>query len=258
MLFSAWLAAALLMQALWFLARRHQDAGIVDVGWALSLGGMAVFYALAGEGSPIQRLAAGSVGGLWGLRLGVHLLLDRVVGKPEDGRYRFLREHWGDRADFQFLWFFQLQALVAAVLSVPFLLAAGNPANELVVVQWVGLGLFVLAKFGEIVADRQLASFRARPENRGQTCRLGLWRYSRHPNYFFEWLVWFAFAAVAWPAPGGGWALIMPGLMYVLITRVSGIPYTEAQAIRSRGDDYRRYQRSTSPLIPWFPKEDLT
>jgi steroid 5-alpha reductase family enzyme len=252
----AWLAAALFMQVLWFVQRRHRDAGIVDVGWAASLGAMAVAYALLGSGSFEQRLLAGAVGGFWGLRLALHLLFDRVIGKQEDGRYRYLREHWGARADAQFVWFFQLQALVAAILSLPFLLMAANPEPGLASIQWFGLLLFAGAKVGEAVADRQLARFRAEPSNRGTTCRDGLWRYSRHPNYFFEWLVWCAFAALAWPAPYGAWALLMPALMYVLVTRVSGIPYTEAQALRSRGEDYRRYQRTTSPLIPWFPKEE--
>lgn len=252
----AWAGAAVLLQLLWFLQKWHQDAGIVDVGWAASLGGMAVFYAIVGEGAVVQRVLIGAVGGLWGLRLASHLLFDRVLGKQEDGRYRYLRAHWGPRADGHFLWFFHLQALLAAALSLPFLLAAGNASPEVHAVQWAGLALFVVAKLGETLADRQLAAFRAQPGNRGRTCRVGLWRASRHPNYFFEWLVWWAFAALAWPAPGGAWALIMPALMYVLITRVSGIPFTEAQALRSRGDDYRRYQRSTSPLIPWFPKEE--
>ena len=140
--------------------------------------------------------------------------------------------------------------------ALPFLLMAANPSPTLHPVQWFGVALFVVAKFGETTADRQLARFRADPANKGTTCRQGLWRYSRHPNYFFEWLVWCAFAALAWPAPHGAWALVMPALMYVLVTRVSGIPYTEAQALRSRGEDYRRYQRTTSALIPWFPKEE--
>ena len=255
-LLQGWGASVLVLQALWFVQRRHKDAGLADVGWAGSLAALAIWYAVVGEGSGAQRLLAGIVGGLWGGRLALHLLFDRCLGKPEDGRYAYLREHWGERADVQFLWFFQLQALVAALLSVPFLLMAGNPAEALLPVQWFGLALFVLAKGGEVVADRQLARFRARPDSRGRTCREGLWRYSRHPNYFFEWLVWCTFAALAWPAPGGPWALAMPVLMYVLITKVSGIPYTEAQALRSRGEDYRRYQRTTSPLIPWFPREE--
>lgn len=253
----AWAAAALVCQGLWFVQRRHRDAGVVDVGWAALLGACAVLYALRADGAPLQRLVVGLVGGLWGLRLAGHLLLDRVIGHPEDGRYAHLRAHWGAAANRHFLWFFQLQALLAVLLSVPFLIAAGNPSPELAPVQVAGLVLFGLAKAGEALADRQLARFRADPANRGRTCRTGPWRYSRHPNYFCEWLVWCAFAALAWPAPAGPLALAAPALMYLLITRVSGIPHTEAQALRSRGDDYRRYQRTTSPLIPWFPREEL-
>lgn len=256
-LLPAWFAAAAFMGVLWFVQRGLGDAGIVDVGWAAALGALAVAFALLGDGAPVQRLLVGTLGGLWGLRLALHLLLDRVIGKPEDGRYRALREHWGTRADAHFIWFFQLQALVAAALSLPFLLAADNPRPELASVQWAALALFVLAKAGESLADRQLARWRADPAHRGRTCRHGLWRLSRHPNYFCEWLVWCAFALLAWPAPGGALALLAPLLMLLLVTRVSGIPHTEAQALRSRGADYEAYQRTTSAFFPWFPRPDV-
>ncbi len=252
----AWAASAIFLGLLWFAARRHRDAGIVDVGWAASLGAMAVAYALLAQGAPAQRLLVGLMGGAWGLRLALHLLTDRVLGKPEDGRYRALREHWGERADGHFVWFFQLQAALAALLSLPFLVAANNPADTLAPVQWAGVLLFAAAKIGETTADRQLARFRAAPTNRGRTCREGLWRFSRHPNYFCEWLIWCAFALVAWPAPHGPWTLLAPAVMYVLVTRVSGIPFTEAQSLRSRGDDYRRYQATTNAFFPWFPRPE--
>ena len=249
-----WAAGALLMLVLWALSRRHRDAGVVDVGWAALLGALAVMLAWTGDGHPTQRLLIGTLGGLWGLRLATHLLFDRVLGKPEDGRYRALRQHWGPRADVHFLWFFQVQALLAVVLSLPFALAAGNPSPRLALLQWCGLALFVGAKLGETVADRQLARFRADPHNRGRTCRRGPWRWSRHPNYFCEWLVWCAFALLALPAPHGAWALLAPALMYLMVTRVSGIPWTEAQALRSRGDDYRRYQAETNAFFPGPPR----
>ncbi len=235
--------------------RRLRDAGVVDVGWAGCLGAAAVCLGLFLDGAPVQRALAALVGGVWGSRLAWHLLSDRVLGRPEDGRYRALREHWGARADAHLLWFFQVQALLVALLALPFALVARSPATELAPVQWAGVLLFALAQGGVALADRQLARFRARPEHRGRTCRAGLWRLSRHPNYFFEWLVWCAFALLALPAPGGVWALAVPALMLLLITKVSGIPWTEAQALRSRGEDYRRYQRTTSAFIPWFPRE---
>ncbi len=109
---------------------------------------------------------------------------------------------------------------------------------------------------GEAIADRQLAKFRANPANKGKTCRDGLWRYSRHPNYFFEWLHWFAYVLLAIGSPIAWLAWAGPLVMYVFLRWISGIPYTEAQALRTRGEDYARYQRTTPMLIPWFPKED--
>jgi steroid 5-alpha reductase family enzyme len=111
---------------------------------------------------------------------------------------------------------------------------------------------------GESVADRQLGRFKTRPGSRGLACREGLWRYSRHPNYFFEWLVWIAYSLLAWPAPHGYLALPIPLLMLFFLLRVTGIPYTEAQALRSRGEAYARYQREVSAFIPWFPRRQAS
>ena len=107
-----------------------------------------------------------------------------------------------------------------------------------------------------ILADRRLAHFRGRPGNRGKTCREGWWHYSRHPNYFFEWLHWWSYMALAAGAPYGWVALLAPTAMFYLLFRVTGIPPTEAQALASRGDDYREYQRTTSVFFPWFPKRE--
>ena len=109
---------------------------------------------------------------------------------------------------------------------------------------------------GETVADRQLANWRKDPNNKGRTCRSGLWRYSRHPNYFCEWLMWCAYAALAWPGPLGPVALGAPALLLFLVLKVTGIPPTEARALASRGADYRRYQRTTSAFVPWPPRPD--
>lgn len=244
----------LLFAAMWLWQQKHRDAGIVDVGWAFGLGALAVYYGLAGDGHPARRLLVGVLGGAWGLRLAWHLLVDRVLGKPEDGRYQTLRAGWGRRAPVAFFIFFQAQAALDLLLSVPFLLACRNPAPALRPVEWAGALLWLCALAGEAVADRQLAAWRANPAHRGRTCRAGLWRWSRHPNYFCEWLIWCAYALIALPAPHGVWALGAPALILFFLFRVTGIPTTEAQALRSRGDDYRRYQRETSVFIPWFPR----
>lgn len=238
----------------WLWHLRKDNASWVDVGWALGLGGLAVFYALAGGGDPGRRLLVGAMGGLWGLRLGLHLW-DRVARDPhEDGRYRQIRADWGGNLRLKFLFFFQAQALLDILLSLPFLLACLDPSPRISPIAWAGLGLWAVSILSEAVADAQLRRFKADPTNRGRTCRAGLWRASRHPNYFFEWLVWVAFALVALPSPWGWTALACPALMLYFLLRVTGIPYTEAQSLRSRPEDYARYQRETSAFLPWFPK----
>ncbi len=245
-----------LMLVLWSVARRTRKAAIVDPGWSLILGAAAIYYALVGSGHMTQRLVVGVVGGAWSLRLTFHLLRDRVIGKPEDGRYAAMRDALGRHADLHFLWFFLAQAWLAALLSVPFWLLAHAPHANLHATQILGLAVFALALAGESLADRQLARFRADSTNRGLVCDRGLWRWSRHPNYFCEWLVWVAFALLAWPAPHGVFAVSAPLILLLLITKVTGIPYTEAQAVRSRGDRYRAYQRRTSAFFPWPPRRE--
>ena len=249
--------STLVMLVLWMLQIRLKDAGLVDMGWALCIGLLACGYALYSPGAEPQRWLAGAVGGFWGGRLALHLLKDRIVAANEDGRYSYLRAHWGERANLHFLWFFVAQAFLAVGFSLPFLLIARMEFASLLPVQVAGLALVAVALGGEALADRQLARFRARRENRGRSCRDGLWRYSRHPNYFFEWLIWCAVALLAWPATNGAFVLIAPVAMFVFVTRITGIPYTEAQALRSRGDDYRAYQRETNAFFPgpWRPTQ---
>ena len=250
-----WGAAATVMLVLWLVQLRTRDAGVVDFGWALCIGGLAVAFAATATGTPPQRLLAGALGGIWGFRLALHLLLDRVLVGVEDGRYRHLRAHWGRGAPWHFLWFFQAQALLAVAFALPFFLIAHASGPGLAAVQVAGIALSLLGLIGETVADRQLARFRHDPANRGRTCRRGLWRWSRHPNYFFEWLIWCGFSLASLPAPHGVWMLLLPVAMYLFLTRLTGIPYTEAQALRTRGDDYRAYQAVTSPFFPWPPAQ---
>ena len=243
--------AVLLMGFGWQWQRRRSNAGIVDVLWSLGLGGAAVVAAALGSGALAPRLLVGVCGGLWGLRLALHLWR-RVRGESEDGRYRALRALWGNN-QLKWLALFALQAVLVALFAVPFVIDAGNQSPRL---GWLAAGAvcWCLSVAGESLADAQLARFRSDPVNRGRTCRVGLWRYSRHPNYFFEWLHWFTYVAFAVGAPQGWAALAGPLLMYVFLRYLSGIPFTEAQALRTRGEDYRDYQRRTSMLFPWPPR----
>ena len=243
--------ATVAMAILWWIHLRIGDAGIVDVGWTFLLGVLAVVYAaVLGDGLPARRWLVASVAGLWSLRLGVYLLKDRVLGADEDGRYRALRERWGDAFGRRMFFFFEAQAALAVLLSVEFLLVMRHPAPALRAWDYLGAAVLLVSIVGESIADRQLARWRKDPANRGRTCRTGLWRYSRHPNYFFEWVHWLAYVVMAVGAPWWWATWFAPALMYVFVRFVTGIPPTETQALKSRGDDYRAYQREVNAFFP--------
>jgi steroid 5-alpha reductase family enzyme len=250
------LCVAALMLGLWLIHLRTGNAAIVDAGWAGGLALLGVLYAWLGGGYWLRAWLIGGMAAIWGLRLGMYLLLTRIIGHPEEGRYQELRRRWKTNIAFKFLLFFEFQALLCVVLSAPFFLAARNQAAAISAVEWVAVALWVAAMAGEAVADAQLSAFKANPANKGRTCQVGLWRYSRHPNYFFEWLIWVAFALFASSSPEGLWGWISPVLILYFVLRLTGIPATEAQAIRTRGDEYRQYQQTTSAFVPWFRTAD--
>jgi steroid 5-alpha reductase family enzyme len=244
--------AVIAMGATWWLQLRTRNAGYVDVVWAALMGAAALFYGAVGMGAATPRLLVAMLGGVWGFRLSLHLL-SRVLHEAEDGRYRHLREHWqGDQR--KFFGFFMAQALLTALFSLPFLVVADNPVTGFTLWSLAGVALWLLSLAGESLADAQLSAWRKNPANRGKTCRAGLWSVSRHPNYFFEWLHWFAYVLLAVGSPWWWLSLTGPLLMGASLRWVSGIPFTEAQALRTRGDDYRAYQREVSMFVPWFPR----
>jgi steroid 5-alpha reductase family enzyme len=250
-----WAAMSLAMLLAWAYAQRRRDAGVVDAVWALGVGGLAVFYAAVADGPLVRRVLLAALAGMWSGRLGLYLLRDRVLGAEEDGRYQMLRSRWGPHAGAFFFVFFQIQAIGAVLFSLPFLPVVAHRSPLPAWHDFVGVAIWLLAVGGEGLADLQLARFRRRPGSRGHTCREGLWRYSRHPNYFFEWVHWFSYILLAWGAPYAWLAWLGPVVMLFFLFKVTGIPYTEKRAVASRGADYRQYQRTTSIFIPWPPKE---
>lgn len=250
------LAAAILVLPLfaltWVVGRRFRNYGLVDAVWSFAFAPVAVIYVVWAPGWEARRLLLGLLVSAWSLRLGWYLLRRVMAHHPtEDPRYAELRTRWNDRADGRMLGFFLLQGVLVVVLSLAFLLAAQDPHPAWRPVELAALVLGLVSVFGESCADAQLA----RSKRDGElVCQRGLWAWSRHPNYFFEWLVWVAFALFAAGAPWGWLAWLAPALMGHFLVNVTGIPLTEELALRRKGDAYRRYQQTTSAFVPWFRK----
>jgi steroid 5-alpha reductase family enzyme len=254
LVFTAYVAIAVVMVGLWVLQLRVRNASIADVGWCAGLIAVTLWYATQANGGTERKMLVAALATLYAGRLGFYILFNRVIGKVEDARYRRLRKQWGSSEPVMMFGYFQLQALAVTAFSLPFLALIQNPASFFALIELVGLLIWIVAVCGEPMADRQLAQFRSKPWNHDRVCRDGLWRYSRHPNYFFEWLHWWAYVVMGvgthgwlltWIGPVGmGWALL----------KVTGIPWVEQQALASRGEDYRDYQRTTNAFFPWLPK----
>ena len=241
------------MALMWLLQLRIRDASHVDVAWAVLIACCAIAYALLADGDVGHRILAATLASVWGFRLGGYLLFNRVLGKEEDGRYQALRRRWAPHENRNFFVFFQAQALFVVFFSLPFAFITLETESGFGPLVWVGIAVWAIGNVGTILSDYQLAQWRENPANKGRTARAGLWGWSRHPNYFFEWVNWCGVALVASATPWGWIAWLVPaGLLYLLF-KVTGIPETEAQALRSR-DDYAEYQRTTSAFVPLPPR----
>ena len=192
----------------------------------------------------------------WSLRLGTYLLRRVARHHPqEDQRYAQLRRDWSANLGSMMFGFFQFQAVSVVVLGAALVLAAQNPDVGFSTLELTGLALWLCAVIGEATADAQLAAFK-RTATSAEVCDRGLWRYSRHPNYFFQWLIWVGWFTFALGSPCGWVAIIAPLTILYLLLRVTGIPATEEQSLRSKGDAYRRYQARTSAFVPLPPREN--
>jgi len=248
----AWVVAAALQLALWLVQQRTRSAGIVDVGWAGSFTLVIALFAWRSTAPASAWWPLAAIAITWSLRLTAHLLARGAAGIPEEGRYVALRARWAPHASRRFLVFFQAQAALTGILSLAFV-APFVMAPRCTALQIAGAALAALALVGEAIADAQLAAFKKR--GTGGVCDVGLWSWSRHPNYFFEWCVWLGYAIhglAFWPY--GAIALFPQALLLWSILFVTGIPPTEIQSIRSRGDAYLAYQARVSKFVPWPPK----
>lgn len=253
-------AMLLLFAAAFLVARDIDNYSIVDVVWSYAFGVVTLWYAAVLPGWWPRRVAISVAVLFWSARLGTHLLRRVQAHHPtEDGRYVAMRQEWGPRLVPRMFQFFESQAVSVVVLATPFLVVALNAHVGFASVEAVGLLVSVIGVVGESVADAQLSRYKRGAANRGRVCDVGLWRFSRHPNYFFEWTIWVGFWLIACGAGLWGIATIVsPLIILYLLLRVTGVPLSEAQSLRSRGDVYRRYQRSTSVFIPLPPRRAAT
>jgi len=249
------LACCVIMFFVWLWSYRIGNAGVVDIFWSYNFPVIAIILLVLAPGFERRKLLICGMVIVAGFRLGTHLLI-RVTKhlRQEEPRYAQIRKEWGVNAEVKMAFFFQMQTLSNILLAVPFFIVALNTTPQLSLFEYVGAALWAISVIGEATADAQLAAFKKIPANKGKVCDVGLWGYSRHPNYFFEWLMWVSYFVFALGSPYGYLAIISPAIILYLLLKVTGIPMTEEQSIRSRGDAFREYQKRVSVFVPWFKK----
>lgn len=244
------------MVAAWAFGLARRNGGWTDVFWTWGSGAVlaiAAFWPAAGDIEPARQTLTAAMVVLWSARLGLYLT-PRVAGHPEDARYAKFRQDFGARYPMGMLFVTLPQAPATALLSVSVLLAAHAPGPAPALRDAAALALFLVAIAGEAVADAQMKRFRADPANRGKVIDTGLWAWSRHPNYFFEFLYWVALVPIG-IGYGWGWvALAAPLMMFVLLRYVSGVPPLEQHMLRSRGPAFAAYQQRVPAFFPRPPR----
>lgn len=243
-----------LMALFWLWQRQKSMADIIDVGWALCLCYLATLYSIFGVIQLNRALVFLMIVWGWGLRLSHHLFFNRFLSGIEDGRYQTLRQMWGSQAQKYFFILFLGQSVLAYILAISFWPIVNHP--DALHISWASCAIatWVISILGESWADRQLKMFRQNSNNKGKICSQGLWRYSRHPNYFFEWLYWFSFVFLSLGQARWWLSLVGPVLMYVFLNYITGIPPIENRMLASRKEAFLQYQRKTSRFFPWFER----
>lgn len=253
------LSLSVLMMLAWAVQQRTGNSGWVDTIWTYAIGLVgawsamfpANFFSSAGPTFTSRQWLVAALVAFWSLRLGGHIA-ERSSEIKNDPRYAAMTAEWGKDAPRRMFIFLQQQAVASVPLVFAVFIAAHNPAPSLRLQDFIGALILLIAIFGEALADSQLKKFRSDPANKGKICDKGLWRYSRHPNYFFEWFGWLAYPVIAISlAYWWGWlTLLAPLIMYFLLVYVSGVPPLEKQMLQSRGNSFRAYQNSTSKFFP--------
>jgi len=250
-------ALSIIMTFAWLVWRGSRNSGWVDTIWTFGLGAVGFVGAVTASPMRLQSFLVAAMAAIWSFRLGSHIAR-RTWGITDDPRYAKLIRDWGADASLNMFWLLQKQAIVSIPIALSMWLAANAPGSVPPSQVAIAILIFVVAIVGEAIADEQLRRFRHEAANKGRICDVGLWRLSRHPNYFFEWLGWLAYPVLAIDLTGndlwGYFALLAPLCMYWLLVYVSGVPPLEEHMLADRGDAFRRYQMTTNVFFPGPPK----
>ncbi|MEZ4687761.1 MAG: DUF1295 domain-containing protein [Bacteroidia bacterium] len=248
------LAIWIMVTLLWLISIRLKDVSIVDLFWGLGFVVVNGIYFVLSDGPDLRQALVTILVTVWGLRLAIYLSW-RNRGKGEDYRYRQFRKDFGPERYWWFSYFqvFLLQGGFILLVSLPLLAVyTGTGPGELNWIDYLGIVIWLIGFVFEAGGDYQLARFKADPANKGKVLDSGFWKYTRHPNYFGDAAVWWAYALFS-IAAGGYWQIIGSLIMTALIIKVSGVALLE-KSLKDSKPQYREYIRKTSAFIPWFPK----
>ena len=252
------LSLSILMTFAWVVQQRTGNSGWVDTIWTFAVGLVGAggaLWPIGGAAPNARQWLVAALVVIWSLRLGMHIAI-RTAGIADDPRYAAFAKEWGVDSARRMFWFLQNQAFGSIPLVFAIFVAARFPEEALCWQDYLGAAILFGGIAGEALADAQLKRFRSKVANKGRVCDIGLWRWSRHPNYFFDWFGWLAYPVIGLSLsyPWGLASLLAPVFMYWILVYVTGIPPLEAQMLRSRGENYRAYQLRTSKFFPLPPQ----
>jgi len=246
-------AILILMVSTWIVSVIITNASIVDIVWGLGFVVVAWVGRVVGDGNDARQWLLTLLTTLWGLRLAGYLAW-RNTGHGEDFRYRSMRKRWGSRFPLvSLLTVFGLQGTLMWIVSLGVQLGQADATPDLGILALIGVVVYAVGLFFEVVGDAQLTKFKADPASAGRVMDRGLWRYTRHPNYFGDACVWWGLALIAAETGGGAWGLIGAAVMSFFLRRVSGVTMLE-RSLKKRREGYAEYIARTSPFIPRPPK----
>lgn len=240
------------MVILFIIAQVKKDNSIVDIGWGMGFVLIAIVTFFYKDGYDARQLLVFLLVSLWGARLAVHILI-RSIGRGEDFRYANFRKQWGERVVIiAFFRVFMMQGLIMLLLAYPIIRVNAEQSNGLDLAAYLGLAVWILGFMFQVIGDYQLRQFKQTRSNKDDILNTGLWRYTRHPNYFGEATMWWAIAIILLPVHGGWIALLSSLLINLLLVKVSGVPFLDKRYAGNQA--YQQYKKETNRFIPWFPK----